>query len=69
MTREELIKAVEEKYGDKYDCSSATDQFVRQNSMVPVMCKKHGMFYITPYQLLNGMVQCFECFKDKYLKK
>ena len=65
MTKEQFIEEVSRRFGDRYDCSSVTEQGVKNNTNVMVRCCKHGQFWITPYQLLHGMVGCFECFKEK----
>lgn len=66
MTKEEFINAANEKYGDAYDCSRVTEQCIKHNINVPIICEKHGVFYTTPYMLLNGCFGCFECYKEKY---
>lgn len=67
MTRKEFLDSVSEKYGELYDCSAATDKDIANNVNIPVKCLKHGLFWKTPYQLLNGLVcGCFECYKEKY---
>lgn len=64
MTREDFIKEVKNKYGDRYDCSLVTEEGIKNNTNVPIRCSRHGMFWITPYQLLNGMVACFDCYRE-----
>lgn len=66
MTRDEFISAATKIYGDRYDYSSVTEQGVKYNSSVAVKCNQHGLFYITPYQLLHGEIGCFECYKEKW---
>ena len=67
MTREELISAATEMYGDKYDYSEVTEQGVKYGTNIPIRCSKHGTFYTTPYQLLHGLIGgCFECYKEKW---
>lgn len=66
MTRDEFIRAATEMYGDRYDYSSVTEEGVLNNTNVSVKCSSHGMFYITPYQLLHGLIGgCFECYREK----
>ena len=65
MAKEEYIKAVKEKYGEIYDCSVLTEKDLENQANVRFRCNKHGLFYTTPYQLLHGIVGCFECFKEK----
>ena len=64
MTREEFIKAVNERYGDLYDCSALTDGDLKNQANVQFRCTKHGVFYTTPYQLLHGLFGCYECFRE-----
>lgn len=66
MTRDEFIKAATEKYGDKYDYSLVTEESVRYETNVPIRCSRHGIFFTTPYQMLHGIVACFECFKEEW---
>ena len=36
-------------WGDRYDYSLITDEnYVNTNSLVPIICKEHGVFYMTP---------------------
>jgi len=66
MTREEIIKKAEEKYGQQYDFSGITEQGAQNNTNVPIRCYKHGLFWTTPYQLLHGLIGgCFECYREK----
>lgn len=67
MTREEFIRAATEKYGDKYDYAYVTERGVENNTNVAIKCTRHGMFYDTPYMVLNGITcGCFECYKEKW---
>lgn len=66
MGLEEFVKEVAEKFGDRYDCSCVTEQGVKYNTNVAVKCYKHGLFWITPYQLLHNDIGCFECYKEKW---
>ena len=68
MTRNEFISAATEIYGGQYDYSSVTEQGVKNNTNIAVKCNEHGVFYTTPYQLLHGLVGCFECFKERWWK-
>ena len=65
MSRDEFISAATEIYGDKYDYSSVDEQGVEYNSNIAVKCNKHGLFYITPYQLLHGEFGCLECYREE----
>ena len=69
MVLEEFLKEAEEKYGQQYDFSYATEQGVENNTNIPVRCNRHGIFYTTPYMLLHGMFGCFECHKEKYWRQ
>ena len=66
MTRGEFISTIAKANGNLYDCSALTDGDLENQVNVRFVCGKHGVFYTTPYQLLHGMVGCFECFKEKY---
>ena len=67
MTREEFNSAATEIYGDKYDLQNVTENAIKYDTNVPIKCNKHGIFYTTPYCLLNGLLEgCFECYKEKY---
>lgn len=66
MAREEIIKKAEEKYGQQYDFSYITEQGAQNNTNVPIRCCRHGLFWITPYQLLHNDIGCFECYKEKW---
>lgn len=50
-------------HGDKYDYSLITiDNFINTSTKVPIICKKHGVFWQTPYSHLLGY-GCKECGK------
>lgn len=59
MTKSEFIKKAIEKYGcDKYDYSCV--DYFGDDVEVEVVCHKHGTFWVTPADHLNG-VGCPDC--------
>lgn len=69
MTKNELVSAATEIYGDRYDYSLVKDKDVRNNVNIPVKCIRHGLFYVSPYQLVHGLFGCFECYKEREWEK
>lgn len=59
LTREEVVKRLYNKWGDKYDYSKVV--YVNRRTKVCVTCKEHGDFYILPtYNLKFGCPICAE---------
>lgn len=52
QTNEEFLEKVVNKIGDKYDLSKVN--YVNSTTPIDVICRKHGVFKIRPYNLLNG---------------
>lgn len=63
-----LIEEFREVHGDQFDYSKVLDNFVNVDSKVPVICKLHGEFYISPSSHLSGIKGCGEC-RNIELKK
>lgn len=61
-TIEELKAEIKEVWGDRYELSPDA-VYVNTNVKVPIICKKHGVFYITPHSLLDGH-GCRECRRE-----
>jgi len=59
VTKAEFIKKAKEIYGDQYDYRAVPDK-LENYSIVPIVCFKHGMFYQSVYNHLQGQ-GCFEC--------
>lgn len=51
-TPEIFFKRVKEVWGDKYIFTES--QYKTMHEKIEVICKKHGSFFIRPYDLLNG---------------
>ena len=67
MTRKEFINRAKEKYGEQFDYKYIIDNKLEMYSTVPILCNKHGLFYSTVYDMLNGET-CFECMRDEINK-
>lgn len=52
LNESEFLERITEMYGDKYVFSEV--RYENMHTKVEVICKKHGSFYIRPYDLLNG---------------
>ena len=52
LTKEEWIKKVREKHGDKYDYSNVN--YVGSHTKVCIICPEHGEFYQKPFHHTNG---------------
>lgn len=54
-------------YGDEYDYS-LFNEYVNNRTKIPVICKEHGIFYVTPNNHLNGR-GCPHCKQSKLEKE
>lgn len=59
MSKAEFIEKARAIYGDKYDYSMVSEK-IENYSVVPIKCCKHGLFYESVYNFLNGR-GCFKC--------
>jgi len=73
-TTEEFIVKAKETHGDRYDYSLV--KYIRNNTRVKIICKKHGIFTQTPYKHTSMCRGCPTCKSSKgelkifnYLKK
>ena len=65
MTKKEFINKAKELHDDNYDYRCISDYTNLENSNnVPIICEKHGLFYQSVYDHLNGR-GCFQCFNEK----
>lgn len=67
LTVEDVKKQFKEIYGDKFDYSLFTE-YKNNRTKIPVICKKHGIFYVTPNNHLRGR-GCPICRPDKISEK
>jgi len=65
-TTEEFIKDARDVHGDKYDYSKV--EYVNCMTKICIICPKHGEFYQTPTNHLNGH-GCPKCKGDKIREK
>jgi hypothetical protein len=59
VSKAEFIEKARAIYGDEYDYTMVPDK-LENYSMIPIKCYKHGLFYESVYNFLNGKA-CFEC--------
>ena len=62
---EDIIKNAKKKFGERYDYSLV--EYNGCNNPVKIVCKKHGIFEMTPTSHLIGH-HCPECVREKILK-
>ena len=62
----EFICELDKIYGDKYDFSEY--RYINYNTRESVVCKEHGIFYRSPYELLNRK-ECPLCMKASKREK
>lgn len=60
--QEEVIKDFIKRHGDQYDYSLVS--YVSSITKVNIICKKHGIFQITPNSHRNG-AGCYKCGREK----
>lgn len=57
----QLLLEFNETHGNKYCYSKVNDEnYVNNRTKIPVICKEHGVFFITPYHHIKG-VGCSKC--------
>lgn len=64
MTKEEFITKSKEIYNNKYDYRCITEEHLEPFNNVPICCDKHGLFFQSVYDHLQGK-GCFDCETDK----
>ena len=64
MNRTEFIKKAKQIHKEKYDYKNISNVKLENYSIIPILCEKHGLFYDTVYNHLEGK-ECFECFIEK----
>ena len=67
MSNETALEKIKEIFGDFYDYSKF--EYIDSNHNVKLICKKHGVFEITPRQIFHESGECPECSKEKKLQK
>lgn len=60
LTKEKFIECSTIVHGDKYDYSKVPND-IRSGIKVPIICKRHGMFFQTPYHHANRKQGCPSC--------
>lgn len=68
MTKEEFIDKAKAIYDEQFDYRYITEKELKMYSTVPILCNKHGLFYTTVYDMLNGEA-CFDCKKNEIEEK
>ena len=66
LTVDEVKQQFKKIYGDLYDYSLFTE-YANNRTKIPVVCKKHGIFYVTPNNHLRGR-GCPHCAQSKLEK-
>lgn len=64
MIKKEFVKEAKKIYGNKYDYKTIKDEKLEPYSMIPIICDRHGLFFQTVYDHLDGK-GCFECYRNK----
>lgn len=59
LNSETLSRLIIDKHGDKYDCSEI--DYKNIDTKVKIVCKEHGPFWQTPYNLMHGGIGCCGC--------
>ena len=62
FTHKDIIKKFLESKGDEFDYSRV--EYINLYSKVCIGCKKHGWFWVTPSQFINGVYGCPQCWFD-----
>ena len=57
----QLLQEFNKVHGNRYCYDQVNDEnYVNNRTKIPVICKEHGIFYITPYHHING-IGCAKC--------
>lgn len=64
MTKEEFIRKANKIYNQQYEYRCVPNHELENYSNVPIICDKHGLFFQSVYDHLDGK-GCFECYKEK----
>lgn len=64
MSKKEFIEKAKSIHGEKYDYKTIPDIELENYTMIPIICEKHGIFYDTVYNHLQGK-ECFICYLEK----
>lgn len=67
LTVSDVKEQFKNVYGDLYDYSLFTE-YTNNRTKIPVLCKKHGIFYVTPNNHLRGR-GCPHCAQSKLEKE
>lgn len=60
---ESFINKAQQQYGDLYDYSLV--KYYNHRTVVKIICKEHGIFYITPLSFFKRNVGCPKCSEAK----
>lgn len=66
MKTQNFIKRAQELHGDKYDYSLVEYKSARDK--VKIICKKHGIFEVTPDNHISKKSGCRKCFYESRIK-
>ena len=66
LTHEQVIQRFKRIHGDKFDYSLCV--YKRDNIKIPIICRKHGVFYQTPDAHYRAKFACQEC-DNEYRKE
>ena len=64
MSKEEFKEKARQIQGDTYDYRNISDIDLKSYTKIPIICEKHGVFYDTVYNHLQGKI-CLKCFLEK----
>lgn len=67
LSKEDFIQKVHEIHGDKYDYSKV--DYINYSTKVCIICPKHGEFWMTPSNHINGKQGCPKCKFEKQSKE
>ena len=71
LTREDFLKKAKEIHGNEYNYSLITKEWWQKNyekikkTKIPIICKKHGVFYQTVFSHLQTKAGCQKCGIEK----
>lgn len=66
-TEEQFIKDSKEKFGDRFDYSKC--KYTGSKEKITLICKKHGSFWMLPYNFYGNYQDCPRCFESKAEKE
>lgn len=64
MSKDEFVREANKVYNFEYEYKCVPNWELENYSNVPIICNKHGLFFQSVYDHLQGK-GCYKCFNEK----